>query len=76
MVALRQVCVRAVVAAGQVQIARLDQSRLTRNVPDGALSGYFYMMPGNVGMETFYWDEPNDPPGVAERIEAASRPRC
>jgi len=42
-----------------------------RNVPDGALSGYFYMMPGNVGMETFYWDEPNDPPGVAERIEAS-----
>lgn len=42
-----------------------------RNVPDGALSGYFYMMPGNVGMEAFYWDQPNDPPGVAERIEAS-----
>jgi peptide/nickel transport system permease protein len=42
-----------------------------RNVPDGALSGYFFMMPGNVGMETFYWDQDNDPPAVTAGIKAS-----
>ncbi|MBK8856835.1 MAG: ABC transporter permease subunit [Opitutaceae bacterium] len=42
-----------------------------RNVPDGALAGYFFMMPGNTGMETYFWDKTNDPPGVEERIKAS-----
>ncbi len=40
-----------------------------RNVPDSILAGYFYMTPGNVGMETFHWDEPNDPAIVTARIK-------
>jgi ABC-type dipeptide/oligopeptide/nickel transport system permease component/ABC-type transport system substrate-binding protein len=42
-----------------------------RNVPDGALAGYYYMTPGNMGLETYFWDKANDQPVVIERLKAA-----
>lgn len=40
-----------------------------RNVPVNAVSGYFFMTPGNLGMETYFWDTPNDPPAAVEQIK-------
>ena len=40
-----------------------------RNVPDRALFGYFYMTPGNAGLETYFWDKPNDTPAAIARIK-------
>jgi ABC-type dipeptide/oligopeptide/nickel transport system permease component/ABC-type transport system substrate-binding protein len=39
------------------------------NVPTRALSGYFYMTPANTGMETYYWDTPNDTPAAVAQIK-------
>ena len=41
------------------------------NVPDGALTGFFFMTPGNTGMETYFWDTPNDSPAVVARLTAS-----
>jgi len=38
------------------------------NVPVRGLVGYYSMTPGNMGMETFYWDHSNDPSGVAAQV--------
>jgi ABC-type dipeptide/oligopeptide/nickel transport system permease component/ABC-type transport system substrate-binding protein len=40
-----------------------------RNVPDGILFGYYFMTPGNTGMETYFWDEANDSPASIARIK-------
>lgn len=40
-----------------------------RNVPDAILFGYFFMSPGNAGMETYFWDHSNDSPETAARIQ-------
>jgi len=39
------------------------------NVPRRAVSGYFFMTPANTGMETYYWDTPNDTPAAVAQIE-------
>ncbi|MDB6126585.1 MAG: hypothetical protein JWM35_481 [Verrucomicrobia bacterium] len=45
------------------------------NVPSRALVGYYYMTPGNVGMETFYWDQTNDTAATVAQIkESISHP--
>ncbi len=40
-----------------------------RNVPATALSGALFQTPGNVGMETFFWDTPNDTPAAIAQIK-------
>ena len=40
-----------------------------RNVPVRVLSGYFYMTPGNTGLETYFWDTPNDTPAAVAQIK-------
>jgi len=42
-----------------------------RNVPVDAVSAVFFESPGNMGMETYFWDTPNDPPAVAGQIKEA-----
>ncbi len=42
-----------------------------RNVPAPALAGALLNTPGNLGMETFYWDQPNDTPAAVAQIKAA-----
>ncbi len=42
-----------------------------RNVPDAILSGYFFMTPGNTGIETYFWDQSNDSAATVARIQAA-----
>ncbi len=42
-----------------------------RNVPERGLAGFYYMTPANMGLETFYWDAPNDPPEVAAQLRAS-----
>lgn len=39
-----------------------------RNVPAVAVQGYYFATPGNLGLETFYWDQPSDTPAVIEQI--------
>jgi ABC-type dipeptide/oligopeptide/nickel transport system permease component/ABC-type transport system substrate-binding protein len=39
------------------------------NVPSRGLYGYYYNTPGNMGMETFYWDESNDPPSASAQLK-------
>ena len=39
------------------------------NVPTRALSGYFYMTPGNAGLETYYWATSNDTPAAVAQIK-------
>ena len=40
-----------------------------RNVPVRGIVGFYYMTPGNMGMETFYWDHSNDLPAVAAQVQ-------
>lgn len=40
-----------------------------RNVPDAILSGFFFMTPGNTGIETYFWDEPGDSAAMVARIQ-------
>lgn len=42
-----------------------------RNVAKNALYGAIYQTPGNAGLETYFWDNPSDPPGVADEIRRA-----
>lgn len=42
-----------------------------RNVPSVALSGALFQTPGNLGMETFFWDTPNDTPAAIAQIKAS-----
>jgi len=37
-----------------------------RNVPDNALYGHIFSTPANAGIETFYFENPNDSPGAIE----------
>ena len=39
------------------------------NVPSRALVGYYYMTPGNLGMETFFWDQSNDTTATVAQIK-------
>ncbi|MDB6169664.1 MAG: hypothetical protein JWM88_2528 [Verrucomicrobia bacterium] len=39
------------------------------NVPLRGLVGYYYNTPGNTGLETYYWDQPNDPPATKDQIK-------
>jgi ABC-type dipeptide/oligopeptide/nickel transport system permease component len=42
-----------------------------RNVPKIALSGNVWWTPANTGIETYFWDQPNDSPGaIAETKQA------
>jgi len=40
-----------------------------RNVPDAVLAGYYFMTPGNAGIETYFWDQPNDSAATVARIK-------
>jgi ABC-type dipeptide/oligopeptide/nickel transport system permease component/ABC-type transport system substrate-binding protein len=40
-----------------------------RNVPARAIQGYFYMTPGNAGLETYFWDTPNDTPAAIAQLK-------
>jgi ABC-type dipeptide/oligopeptide/nickel transport system permease component/ABC-type transport system substrate-binding protein len=42
-----------------------------RNVPARVLSGYFFMTPGNAGLETYFWDTPNDTPAAVAQLKAS-----
>ncbi|MBS0662987.1 MAG: ABC transporter permease subunit [Verrucomicrobia bacterium] len=42
-----------------------------RNVPAEAVAAVFFQTPGNLGMETFFWDQPDDAPGVAAQVRDA-----
>ncbi len=39
------------------------------NVPTHALSGALFNTPGNLGIETFFWDAPNDTPAAIAQIK-------
>ena len=39
------------------------------NVPARGLSGYYFMTPANMGLETFYWDATNDTAATAAQIQ-------
>lgn len=38
-----------------------------RNVPRTALFGAFLQSPGNAGLETYFWENPSDPPSVMDQ---------
>lgn len=40
-----------------------------RNVPDHAITGTPYMTPANTGMETYFWENPNDGPATVAQIK-------
>ncbi|HYD85089.1 MAG TPA: ABC transporter permease subunit, partial [Opitutus sp.] len=42
-----------------------------RNVPRTAVWQGTFESPGNAGLETYFWDEPRDPPGVLADLKAA-----
>ena len=42
-----------------------------RNVPEQGIAAVFFQCPGNMGMETYFWDTPHDPPSVADQIRQA-----
>lgn len=42
-----------------------------RNVPKVAAIGYYVSTPGNVGLETFFWDQPESTPAVIAQIKHA-----
>lgn len=42
-----------------------------RNVPRQALSGWFPITPGNTGIETYYWENPEMSEGVAQELQNA-----
>lgn len=42
-----------------------------RNVPTDVIAAVFFQCPGNMGMETYFWDSTNDPPSVADQIKQA-----
>jgi ABC-type dipeptide/oligopeptide/nickel transport system permease component/ABC-type transport system substrate-binding protein len=42
-----------------------------RNVPPNSVAAVCFQAPGNLGMETYFWDTPNDPPAVAAQIKEA-----
>ncbi len=47
------------------------KSRNLRNVPENALFGFIFATPSNAGIETFYFEEPHNPPHVISRLEDA-----
>jgi ABC-type dipeptide/oligopeptide/nickel transport system permease component/ABC-type transport system substrate-binding protein len=42
-----------------------------RNVPGNAIFGSIYNTPGNAGLETYFWDDPADPPPVVAATKRA-----
>jgi len=42
-----------------------------RNVPDNALYGHIFFTPGNAGIETYYFERPNDSPGAIQETRNA-----
>lgn len=51
-----------------------------RNVPRKAIIGWFPMTPGNTGIETYFWDHPDEDPAVTAElqrslVEPAALPR-
>ncbi len=42
-----------------------------RNVPENAMYGVVYKTPGNTGIETYYFEDPDDSPGTIEATKQA-----
>lgn len=39
------------------------------NVPPRVLAGYFFMTPGNAGLETYFWENPHDSPAAIAQMQ-------